>query len=60
VLRLSPSAYADVAAALAAISADPRNAGNAVDTYIPLDALHSVTLAGVAPSTLAPHAFLLV
>jgi hypothetical protein len=60
VLQLSPSAYTDVAAALAAISADPHNAGTPVDTYIPLDALHSVTLTGVAPSTLAQHAFLLV
>ena len=60
VLQLSPSAYADVAAALAAISADSHNAGNPVDTYVALDALHSVTLSGVDPGTLAQHAFLLV
>jgi len=59
-LQLSQAAYADVAAAIAAISADPHNAGTPADTYIALDTLHAVTLTGVNPTQLALHDILLV
>ncbi|WP_461331570.1 Ig-like domain-containing protein [Bradyrhizobium huanghuaihaiense] len=60
VLQLSQSVYADAAAALAAITADPHNAGNPADTVIALDALHSVTLYGVSPNLLQQRDFLVV
>ncbi|MVT75951.1 adhesin, partial [Bradyrhizobium cajani] len=60
VLQLSQSVYADAAAALAAIAADPHNAGNPADTTIALDALHSVTLYGVNPNLLQQRDFLVV
>jgi hypothetical protein len=60
VLQLSRATYADVAAAIAAISADPHNAGTPADTYIALDALYAVTLTGVNPTQLAQHDILLV
>ena len=58
VLQLSVSAYADVAAVLAAIAADPNNANNPADTYIALDPLHSVTLTGISPGMLQQRDFL--
>ncbi|MCP3390548.1 VCBS domain-containing protein [Bradyrhizobium sp. CCGB12] len=60
VLQLSQSVYADAAAALAAITADPHNAGNPADTIIALDALHSITLTGVNPDLLQQRDFLVV
>ncbi|MBR0778071.1 VCBS domain-containing protein [Bradyrhizobium diazoefficiens] len=60
VLKLSQSVYADAAAALAAIAADPHNAGNPADTFIALDGLHSVTLVGVDPHLLQQRDFLVV
>ncbi|MGC2777570.1 MAG: autotransporter-associated beta strand repeat-containing protein, partial [Bradyrhizobium sp.] len=60
VLQLSRSVYADTAAALAAISADPHNAGSPVDTTIAIDANHMITLTGVNPSQLTQHDILLV
>ena len=60
VLQLSQSVYADAAAALASIAADPHNAGNPADTYIALDALHSVTLTGINPNLLQQRDFLVV
>ncbi|WP_161491264.1 beta strand repeat-containing protein [Bradyrhizobium neotropicale] len=60
VLQLSQSTYANAAAALAAITADPHNAGNPADTTIALDALHTVTLIGVNPNLLQQRDFLVV
>ncbi|UFZ08664.1 VCBS domain-containing protein [Bradyrhizobium ontarionense] len=60
VLQLSHSVYADAAAALAAIAADPHNAGNPADTTIAIDANHIVTLTGVNPTQLTQHDILLV
>ncbi|WFU22125.1 VCBS domain-containing protein [Bradyrhizobium sp. CB1717] len=60
VLQLSQSVYADAAAALAAITADPHNAGNPADTVVALDALHSVTLNGISPNLLQQRDFLVV
>ncbi|MGJ5221769.1 autotransporter-associated beta strand repeat-containing protein, partial [Bradyrhizobium oligotrophicum] len=60
VLQLSHSVYADAAAALAAIAADPHNAGSPVDTTITIDANHIITLTGVNPTQLAQHDILLV
>ncbi|MBR1177225.1 VCBS domain-containing protein [Bradyrhizobium sp. KB893862 SZCCT0404] len=60
VLQLSHSVYADAAAVLAAIAADPHNAGNPADTTIALDALHSITLTAVSPNLLQQRDFLVV
>jgi hypothetical protein len=60
ILQLSQSVYADAAAALASIAADHHNAGNPADTYIALDALHSVTLTGLNPNLLQQRDFLVV
>jgi autotransporter-associated beta strand protein len=60
VLKLSQSVYADAAAALAAIAADPHNAGHPADTTIALGGLHTVTLVGVSPDLLQQRDFLVV
>jgi hypothetical protein len=60
VLNLTPSAYSSAAAALSGILADPHNGPNSADTFVALDAVHSVTLTGVSPGMLAQHNFLLV
>jgi hypothetical protein len=60
ILQLSQSVYADAAAALAAIAADPHNAGNPADTTLAIDATHTLTLAGVHPSQLTQQDFHLV
>ncbi|WP_306577633.1 VCBS domain-containing protein [Bradyrhizobium sp. SRS-191] len=59
-LQLSHAVYADAAAALAAIAADPHNAGGAADTTIAIDANHTVILTGVNPTQLTQHDILLV
>jgi hypothetical protein len=60
VLQLNHSVYADAAAALAAIAADPHNAGSPADTTIAIDANHTITLTGVNPTQLTQHDILLV
>ncbi|MGJ4929170.1 VCBS domain-containing protein [Bradyrhizobium sp. HKCCYLS2038] len=60
ILQLSHSVYADAAAALAAIAADPHNTNSPADTTVAIDASHSITLVGINPSQLAQHDILLV